>query len=46
MDPRPGAPCVKHHCVEDAAVVGWSAETGKDPGQIQERGLDLGLGRS
>lgn len=46
MDACPCAPCIKHHCVEDAAVVCWSAETGKDApdavGQIQERGPDLG----
>lgn len=46
MDACPCAPCIKHHRIEDAAVVCWSAETGKDApdavGQIQERGPDLG----
>ena len=46
MDACPCAPCVKHHRIEDAAVVCWSAESGKDApdavGQIQERCLDLG----
>lgn len=46
MDACPCAPSIKHHRIEDAAVVCWSAETGKDAadavGQIQERGSDLG----
>lgn len=46
MDACPCAPCIKHHRIEDAAVVCWSAEAGKDVpdavGQIQERGPDLG----
>lgn len=50
VDACPSAPCIKHHCVEDAAVVCWAAETGKDApdavGQIQDRALDLGLALS
>lgn len=46
MDARARAPCIKHHGVEDAAVVGWAVETGKNPveavGQTQERRSDLG----
>lgn len=30
VDARPGAPGVKHHRVEDAAVVGRPAEFGKE----------------
>lgn len=47
MDACPSASCIKHHCVEDAAVVCWPAETGHDAtdavGQTQERVLNLGL---
>lgn len=46
MDACARAPCIKHHGVEDAAVVGWPVETGKHPaeavGQTQERISDLG----
>lgn len=45
MDARACAPCIKHHCIEDTAVVCWAAEAGKNApdvvGQIQKRGLDL-----
>lgn len=42
MDARPRAPGVEHHGVEDAAVVGGSAESGQDAGQIQKRTPKLG----
>lgn len=46
VDARACAPCIKHHSVEDAAVVGWPVETGKNPveavGQTQERRSNLG----
>lgn len=47
MDACPGAPCIKHHRIGDAAVVCWPAETGKDVPHIavhvQERVDDLSL---
>lgn len=47
VDARACAPGIKHHGVEDAAVVGWPVETGKNPvkavGRTQERGSHLGL---
>lgn len=50
MDACPSAPCIKHHCVEDAAVVCRAAEAGKDApdavSQIQDRAPDLGLALS
>lgn len=46
MDACARAPRIKHHCIEDAAVVCWAAEAGKDApnvvGQVQKRGPDLG----
>lgn len=41
MNACPRAPCIKHHRVEDAAVVRRPTE--KDPGEIQERVPELGL---
>lgn len=50
MDACPCAPCIKHHCIKDAAVVCRAAETGKDApdaaGQVQERCLHLGSTQS
>lgn len=45
MDARPCAPGIKHHSVEDAAVVCWSEDTGKDvPDAVgQEWVPDIGL---
>lgn len=46
VDACPCAPCIKHHRIEDAAVVGGPAEAGQEAphavGQIQERDPDLG----
>lgn len=46
MDARARAPRIKHHGVEDAAVVCWAAEAGEDAhdavGQVQQRGPGLG----
>lgn len=46
VDACPCAPCIKHHSVEDAAMVCRAAETRKNaPGaarQVQERRVDLG----
>lgn len=43
MNACPRAPCIKHNRVEDAAVVRRPTQTGKDPGEIQERVPELGL---
>lgn len=46
VDARAGAPCVKHHGVEDAAVVGRPAQAWQNPhhaaGQTQQRVAHLG----
>lgn len=49
VDARAGAPRVKHHAVEDAAVVGRPAQAGENPlgaaHQTQERVAHLGPAR-
>lgn len=43
VDARAGAPCVKHHGVENAAVVGRPAQAGQNPThQTQQRVVHLG----
>lgn len=46
MDAGAGASSIKHHSVEDAAVVGWPTQAGENPldatHQIQQRVAQLG----
>lgn len=50
MDACPCAACIKHHSVEDAAVVCWTGQAGEDAPraveQIWKRVDDLGLAQS
>lgn len=46
VNARPGAPRVKHHGVEDAAVVGRPAEAREDAREVRERAPELGQVRA